>query len=211
MKRRLTIAFAMLLTLLVCVPSVSQELHFGVIGGLNLTSLRGTDNSGMRLGFNLGATSRYRFDEQQSLSVNLQFTQFGQQYSGWSQDSKIKYYTKSTFFYLWLPITYQYYFTNILGIEAGPAFGLNLGGNHKEKVGSQKWDKTTYSGSELNKFDASLVVGVFTTDLISRDNDDLFVSLRGFLGLSDIVKADGNNKNIGVMISVGYMIKTYQL
>ena len=48
-----------------------------------------------------------------------------------------------------------------------------------------------------------LIMGVYTENFIPSDH--FFVSLRAYFGFIDVVKNVGNNKNVSVQVSVGYM------
>ena len=106
--------------------------------------------------------------------------------------------------YFNLPVLYQYYFTDILGIEAGLNFCYCVTGSLQTKIGNGSWQSQDFSSADYNSFDMGLILGIYTDNLIPHDN--FFVSLRVYYGFLDVLKDAGSNKNLSVQASVGYML-----
>ena len=179
------------------------DYQLGVRGGFGMATLSGFQNNGLKLGFAAGFYGKYFFSEKTSIIADIDYSMGGQQSERWvsgNLDEK-KVYRKYSLHYLNMPILYQYYFTDILGLEAGFNFLYCLGGNLKTKIGNESWEKTAL---DHNNFDCGLIFGVYTDNLIPHE--DFFVSLRAYFGFIDVVKEVGSNKNVSVQVSVGYTL-----
>lgn len=180
-----------------------HDYQLGVRGGVGMSTLTGFQNNGLKLGLTAGLYGKYFLTENTSIIADLDYSMGGQQSEHWIStiDDEIKEYRKYSLHYLNLPILYQYYFTDILGLEAGCNFRYCLGGNMKTKVGNDSWKKASL---EHNDFDFGLIFGVYTDNLIPHEG--FFVSLRAYFGFIDVVKDVGSNKNVSIQVSVGYTI-----
>lgn len=185
----------------------AQELdyHFGVRGGVGMSTLSGFQNNGLKLGLTAGGYAKFIFDENNSIDVELSYSTGGQQSQKWldNNEAQVKVYNKYSLHYLNLPILYQYYFTDILGIEGGLNFRYCMAGSLKSKIGNESWHSVSFGKDSYNRFDMGLSMGVYTENFIPSDH--FFVSLRAYFGFIDVVKNVGNNKNVSVQVSVGYM------
>ena len=181
--------------------------HFGVRGGVGMSTLTGFQNNGLKLGLTAGGYAKFIFDDHNSIDAELSYSTGGQQAQNWIENGaeQLKVYSKYTLHYLNLPIVYQYYFTDILGIEGGVNFRYCVGSKLKTKVGNASWHSVDFGQNERNNFDFGAILGVYTENFIPSDN--FFVSLRAYFGFIDVVKNVGSNKNVSVQVSVGYMIK----
>ena len=183
------------------------DYHFGIRGGVGMSTLTGFENNGLKLGITAGGYAKYMIDEYSSINAELSYSTGGQQSEKWLENGseQLKVYSKYNLHYLNLPILYQYYFTDILGVEGGVNFRYCLTGSLKTKVGNESWQSVDFDQNYYNSFDLGLIFGVYTENLIPHDN--FFVSLRSYFGFLDVVKDMGANKNISIQISVGYMFK----
>lgn len=202
-----TAAMLMVLLVLMTMEGVNAQdvskYHFGIRGGVGMSTLTGFENSGLKLGFTGGVYFDYDIKTNNILTAELYYSSGGQQSEKWyeNNDEKIKIYNKYSLHYLNLPLIYQYYFTDILGIETGINFRYCMGGGLKTKIGNESWNKMPL---DYNNFDVGLILGVYTDNLIPSDN--FFVSLRAYFGFLDVVKYVGSNKNVSVQVGVGYML-----
>ena len=180
--------------------------HVGFRGGVGMTTLTGFENNGLKLGFTGGFCAQYNIMENQDLLTDFFYSSGGQLSQQWtdSDSGQLKIYSKYNLHYFNIPIIYQYYFTDILGIEAGPNFSYCFSGSLKTKIGNNGWHKTDFRKGDYNSFDFGLIIGVFTSQLIP--NEDVFVSLRAYFGFCDVIKNVGSSKTIGVQVSIGYML-----
>lgn len=183
------------------------DYHFGVRGGVGMSTLTGFQNNGLKLGLTAGGYAKCIIDENNSIDVELSYSTGGQQSQKWldNNEAQVKVYNKYTLHYLNLPILYQYYFTDILGIEGGLNFRYCMGGSLKSKIGNESWHSVNFGKDSYNSFEMGLIMGVYTENFIP--NDRFFVSLRAYFGFIDVVKNVGCNKNVSVQVSVGYMFK----
>ena len=183
------------------------DFHFGVRGGVGMSTLSGFDNNGLKLGLTAGGYAKFIIDDYSSIDAELSYSTGGQQSEKWIENGaeQLKVYSKYNLHYINLPILYQYYFTDILGVEGGVNFRYCMAGSLKTKVGNERWHKVDFEQNYYNSFDFGIIFGVYTENLIPHDN--FFVSLRSYFGFLDVVKDVGSNKNISIQISVGYMFK----
>lgn len=184
----------------------TDNLSFGLRAGLNMTTVSGITESGLELGFTAGVGSKYSISGNSSMSAELLYTTGGMSadITVETSDTKIKTYDKIHLHYIAIPVVYQYYFTDILGLEIGPQFGFCLGGKEKNKIGNGNWVPTKLSSADYNVFDCGILAGIYTNN-ISQGNDFL-VSLRVYFGLTDAMKYEGSNKNICIQFGIGYII-----
>ena len=179
------------------------DYHLGVRGGVGMSTLSGYENNGLKIGLTGGIYGKMRLSEHNSIIIDINYSEGGQLSEKWyeaSRTEKIKIYSKYSLHYLNTPILYQYYFTDILGLEAGANFCYCIAGNLKTKVGNENWE---HQELKYNAFDCGLIFGVYTDNLIPHE--DVFVNLRAYFGFLDVVKDVGANKNVSVQITVGYM------
>ncbi|MCQ2317446.1 MAG: PorT family protein [Bacteroidales bacterium] len=184
----------------------ADNLNFGLRAGLNMTTISGITESGLELGLTAGVGSKYNIPGNSSLSAELLYTTGGMSadITVETTDTKIKTYDKLHLHYIAIPVVYQYYFNDILGLEIGPQIGFCLGGKEKHKVGNESWVSSKLSPADYNVFDCGILAGIYTNN-ISQGNDFL-VSLRVYFGLTDAMKYEGSNKNICIQFGIGYII-----
>ena len=179
------------------------DYQIGVRGGVGMSTISGFQNNGLKLGLAIGGFGKYFIDENMSIIADIDYSMGGQQSERWitTYRDEIKEYRKYRLHYINIPVLYQYYFTDILGLEAGFNTRICMAGNLKTKIGNDKWQKQNL---DYNNFDCGLIFGVYTDNLIP--NEDFFVSLRAYFGFLDVVRNVGSNKNVSVQITVGYTI-----
>lgn len=180
-----------------------NDYQLGVRGGIGMATLSGFQNNGLKLGLAAGFYGQYFLSNNTSIIADIDYSMGGLQSEQWISDNneEIKVYRKYRLHYFNVPVLYQYYFTDILGLEAGCNFRYCIAGNLKTKVGNEQWNNESL---DHNNFDFGLIFGVYTDKLIPDDN--FFVSLRAYFGFIDVVKEVGSNKNVSVQVSVGYTI-----
>lgn len=180
-----------------------NDYQLGVRGGIGMATLSGYQNNGLKLGLTAGVFGKYNLSDNTSIIADFNYSTNGQQAEKWitGEKEEIKEYRKYSLHYLNLPVLYQYYFTDILGLEAGLNFRYCIAGNLKTKIGNDSWEKADLS---YNRFDFGLIFGVYTDSIIPYE--DFFVSLRAYFGFLDVVKEVGSNKNVSIQVSVGYTL-----
>ena len=182
-----------------------MNIHFGVRGGIGMSTLSGFKNNGLKLGFTGGVCAQYDLQNNQDILTEIYYSSGGLLSEKWSdtRNEQVKIYSKYNLHYINIPIIYQYYFADILGVEAGANFRYCMDGTMKTKIGNESWNSMSFSKDDYNSFDMGLIFGVFTSNLLQYD--DVFVSLRAYFGFLDVIKDIGSNKNISVQVSIGYM------
>lgn len=189
--------------------SEEKPFTYGARIGLNMPTItsENKDNS-LGIGFTAGLGAKYAMSYSSSIIADLQYNMIGSSscniidISG--ANTKTKLYGRTTLHYITIPIVYQYYFTDILGLELGPQFGFCLGGREKTKSGNEDWLSWNLTSDNYNVFDFGITTGIYTNNLIPVD--DLFVSLRAYFGLTNVMKDVGSNKNICIQLGIGYII-----
>ena len=181
----------------------NTDYQAGIRGGVGMATLSGFQHNGLKLGLAIGFYGKYYLTENTSIIADLDYSMGGQQSERWisNNNDEIKEYRRYHLHYLNIPVLYQYYFTDILGLEAGANFRYCIAGNLKTKIGNDNWTTTDLS---YNNFDFGLIFGIYTDNLIPHDN--FFVSLRAYFGFLDVVKEVGSNKNVSVQVTIGYTI-----
>lgn len=182
------------------------KYHFGVRGGLGMSTLSGFKNNGLRLGVTAGVYGDYNFNSNNIFTTELYYSMGGQQQEKWVEQGseKVKTYNRYRFHYLNIPFIYQHYFSDILGVEGGLNFRYCLGGSLKTRIGNENWQTQEFDRFDYNTLDMGLILGVYTDNLIPQEN--FFVSLRAYFGFLDVVRDVGSNKNISVYVGVGYQL-----
>lgn len=188
----------------------SQEVVFGFTGGLNMNTISTKNNEGgLKVGANLGGIAQLKINEDVSMIANLRFSLKGQEYSRTieNHNNHIKIYNSTSLYYIDIPVLYQYYFKDIIGVEAGPTFNFCLGGKNKEKIGNGEWNVSKFEKGTYNPFEFGLTCGVFTRDLGQSSFNNIFIEFRYFIGLTNFIKDYDRNTNTGVFLNIGYIIE----
>ena len=187
----------------VVVKAQDNDYQIGVRGGVGMSTINGFQNNGLKVGLTIGGFGKYYIADNMSIIADLDYSMGGQQSERWITNNRdeLKEYRKYRLHYINLPVLYQYYFTDILGLEAGFNMRYCIAGSLKTKVGNDSWKSADL---DYNNFDCGLIFGVYTDKLIP--NEDFFVSLRAYFGFLDVVKNVGSNKNVSIQVTVGYTI-----
>ncbi|WP_228851897.1 porin family protein [Aegicerativicinus sediminis] len=171
----------------------AQELHFGVKGGLNFSSIGGDETGDMKTltSFHVGGLMEIMLNEQFSLQPELIYSAQGAKEDGGDGELNLD--------YLNVPVMAKYYATEALSIEAGPQFGILI--NSKITGGGEELDLDDLTKS----FEFGLGVGLSYKIL-----ENLFVSGRYNIGLSNVwddneYEEDFKQHNNVIQLSVGYM------
>ena len=183
-----------------------NKFNFGFRGGVGMSTLTGFENNGLKIGFTGGVCGQYNLSANHDILTEIYYSTGGQLSEKWNEgeEEQIKVYSKYNLHYINIPLIYQYYFTDILGVEAGTNLSFCFSGSMKTKIGNNSWQKTDFGKGDYNTVDFGLIIGVFTSNLLQYE--DVFVSLRAYFGFVDVVKNVGSNKNISIQVSVGYML-----
>ena len=179
------------------------DYEFGARGGVGMSTINGFQNNGLKLGLTVGGFGKIYLDNNMSIIADIDYSMGGQQSERWitGERDEVKEYRKYRLHYINMPVLYQYYFTDILGLEAGFNMRYCVAGNLKTKIGNDSWKSAEL---DYNNFDFGIIFGVYTDKLIP--SEDFFVSLRAYFGFLDVVKEVGSNKNMSVQVTVGYTI-----
>ncbi len=168
----------------------SQDVAFGVRGGLNLANLTGdvNDNVKGRTAFHIGALAEIELTDQFYLQPELQYS---------SQGFKLGDVTGAND-YLNLPIMGKFYPIDFLYLETGPQIGFLLSANEKDDNNKES-TKDAYKGTD---FAWNFGAGYKLTDI------GLSFGIRYNLGFTDVldVEDDASIKNGVFQISVSYLL-----
>ncbi len=183
-----------LLTVSVCNIAVSQDINFGVKGGVNFASLTG-DTSGLetRTAFHFGIVAEVQISDKFAFQPELLYSSQGAKDSEFDEELKTN--------YLNIPLMAKYYVAENISIEAGPQIGLLLSA------------KTEIDGADDEdiKFRFRDVDFGFNFGLGYKLGSGLNFGLRYNLGISNIVNeveafvTDNKINNSVFQISIGYL------
>lgn len=209
-KRLLSLSVFLLILLASNTDLMSQEVLFGFTGGLNMNTISTkNDEGGLKMGANIGGITQLRLNDKTSIMANLRFSSKGQQYSKIHESSNnyLKIYHSTSLYYIDIPILYQYYFEDLIGIELGPTFNFCLGGKDKYKTGNSTWNVTKFEKGTYNPFEFGLTCGIFTGDLGQSAFNKIFIEFRYFIGFTNFIKDYERNTNTGVFLNISYIIE----
>lgn len=210
-KKRLFSLSIFLFTLLLNTHDLkSQDILFGLTGGLNMNTISTkNDEGGLKIGLNLGGLTQYKIDQNNSVVANIKFSTKGQQYSKTreSHNEYLKIYHTTTLYYIDIPVMYRYYIKDLIGVEAGPSFNFCLGGKDKSQIGNEPWEIRKFEKGTYNPFEFGLAFGVFTSDLGQSSFNNIFIEFKCFLGMTNFIKDYDRNTNTGVFVNIGYIIE----
>lgn len=200
-----------------CVSSYAQNFSWGVRAGLNISSISeknaGEEDSGLKskVGFNVGIMGDYAFSERLSIESGLYFSQLGAKANGEEADLTIN------LGYLQLPLlaTYKFPISNNVkwGIQAGPYFGVGIGGKIKTEAGGVTLKVDSFGdgdseevGGFFQRFDMGLAFGTGVTI-----SEKIYIGVKYDLGLQNLLcskakegTGDYKMKNGNFSINVGY-------
>lgn len=209
-KGTLSFSVLFLILFLISATSNSQELSFGFTAGLNMSTISSSyDESGLKIGYNIGGIGQYKINEKSKMLANLSFSTKGQQYSSMTdnQNTHAKVYHTTSLYYINIPILYQYMFKDIVGLEIGPTLGFCLGGKDKSRIGNEPWNTEKFKKGSYNPIDLGITLGAFTKDLGQSAFNNIFIGFRYTFGLINIEKGVSRNTNRCASISIGYIIE----
>lgn len=209
-KRLLSLWIALLITVFSNINISAQDLLFGFTGGLNMNTISSkNDDSGLKVGFNIGGTAQYKLNEKSNISSSLKFSTKGQQFSQIQENKNeyLKVYHSTSLYYADIPILYRHYIKDIVGFEIGPNFGFCLGGKDKSKIGNESWNTKRFENGTLNTFDFGINIGILTRDLGQSSFNNIFIEFIYYIGFTNVIKSHGRNTNSGVFLNINYIIE----
>lgn len=210
LKKRI-VSLSILFFLLLISPNIkSQEILFGITGGLNMSTISAKEESGgFKAGINIGGLAQYKLNDKSSIVANLKFSTKGQQFSKIQENHNehIKTYHSTSLYYIDVPILYQYHIKDLLGLEIGPTLNFCLGGKDKSKIGNESWKTKKFEKGSYNPLEFGLSCGVFSRDLGQSSFNNIFIEFRFFLGLTNFIKGYGKNTNTCAFLNIGYIIE----
>lgn len=209
-KRYFSLLIAFLITTISSSDIKSQNLSFGLTGGLNMSTISTkSDEGGLKVGFNLGGLAQYKLNEKISFIANIKLSAKGQQYSKIidNQNDYLKIYHSTSLYYVDIPILFQYHIKDLLGLEIGPSFNFFLSGKDKSKIGNITSEIKKFKRGSYNPFEFGLSFGVFTRDLGQSSFNNIFIEFRYFIGLTNVIKDYGRNVNAAAFLNIGYIIE----
>lgn len=203
----------------------TSPVTFGVKAGLNATTLTKADNydndQKLKAGFHAGVFVNIPVAEKFSIQPELLFSQLGSKtedsYTYYSDNYRFRqeYDYKLNLNYITLPVMVQYNILPQLYVEAGPEFGLLLGGRSKgdrtltETTGNITTTKTEKFSDKIptkiyNKFNFGIGIGAgyyFT--------ENFGVTARFTAGVTDIFKNNSGDaiRNNAFQVGVAYKFK----
>lgn len=173
----------------------SQKVSFGLKGGLNVSNLHNSDNTGLdtksKIGFNAGALAHIHLAPQLALQPEVYYSAQGAKYDIANNEGKIN------LGYINVPVMIQYLFDNGFRLQAGPQVGFLI--NAKNKIASTETDIK----DNLKKVDFGATAGISYV----HPSSGVGVDARYNLGLSDIndTNASYNTTNRGFQVGVFYI------
>ena len=109
------------------------DYQFGARGGVGMSTINGFQNNGLKVGLTVGGFGKFYLDKNMSIIADIDYSMGGQQSERWitGERDEVKEYRKYRLHYINMPVLYQYYFTDILGLEAGLNFRYCFAGDFK--------------------------------------------------------------------------------
>ena len=169
------------------------DFNWGAKVGFNISNITNCDKN--KLSLHLGAFAEKRYSDLMGASAELIYSRQG--FRGKDKDLDVKYKTRVN--YLNIPILAKFFVWEGLSVDVGPQFGFAINAKTKAKVdGSSAKTKL----KDFNVFDFSIPIGV------TYRVEDIFVSARYNIGLTDVFDAGVNNKNHVFQLSIGYNLSS---
>lgn len=190
----------------------AQELHYGVKGGLNVSTMLGdVDGTKARTSFHAGAVLEISLNDKFSIQPEVLFSAQGvkEKYSEYAYGYTLKSDSKLKMNYLNIPIMAKYYVIEGLSIEAGPQIGILLSAkaDADQKVYYNGTIEEAISLSEVNVKDSFKGIDLGLNFGIGYKLDfGLAFNARYNLGLTNINDdfIDGKIRNGVFQFSAGY-------
>ncbi len=187
MKKLLITTFSILLVHL----TFAQHAHFGIKGGVNLSTLKNNDAYKYKTGFHAGVFSHIHLAKHVALQPELLYSSQGTESKSTLVDLRYN------LGYLNLPVMFQYMFNNGFRLETGPQASLLV--SAKQKINSIETDIK----DDLNSFDFGWGFGL---GYISKSN--FGIDARYNLGLTAVNEIGTTDlKNSVFQIGVFYQFK----
>jgi hypothetical protein len=173
--------------------AISQSVHIGFKGGLNLSNLtyKSADALDYKVGLHAGVLSHVHISRRFALQPELTYSNQGGERTFNNTD------IKQNLNYINIPVLAQYMFGKGFRLETGPQLGFLVGA--KQKVGS----KETNIKGEFESTDFSWAFGL---GYVSRSG--LGFDARWLLGVSDINKRATSpaTRNNNFQVGIFYML-----
>ncbi len=169
----------------------SQNIRFGVKGGVNFSSVNGDDfkEADGVTGFHIGAVAKIGFTELLALQPELLFSAQGYSVDTPWDDVQVR------LGYITLPVMADFTIVEGLSLQGGPQFGFNVVNGYK--FDGEDWEEfEDDEGPET--FDFGVGIGA---QYVLPFN--LFFQARYVIGVTDIDK-DAKGKNSVISLSAGY-------
>ena len=193
MKKVMLLAVALLAFCAAKAQPAVGDFNWGAKVGFNISNITNFDKN--KLSLHLGAFAEKRYSDLMGASAELIYSRQG--FRGKDKDLDVKYKTRVN--YLNIPILAKFFVWEGLSVDVGPQFGFAINAKTKAKVdGSSAKTKL----KDFNVFDFSIPIGV------TYRVEDIFVSARYNIGLTDVFDAGVNNKNHVFQLSVGYNLSS---
>ena len=193
MKKVMLLAVALLAFCAAKAQPAVGDFNWGAKVGFNISNITNCDKN--KLSLHLGAFAEKRYSDLMGASAELIYSRQG--FRGKDKDLDVKYKTRVN--YLNIPILAKFFVWEGLSVDVGPQFGFAINAKTKAKVdGSSAKTKL----KDFNVFDFSIPIGV------TYRVEDIFVSARYNIGLTDVFDAGVNNKNHVFQLSIGYNLSS---
>lgn len=211
-KRYLTL----LAIIFLAITSYAQETHFGVKGGMNLSTISGNVGEEIkpRLAYHFGGFAAIPLSDSFSLNPELLYSSIGHTFNfateafiGADPSSNFSFKTAERANYLALPINFRYSFTKKFGLDFGPQIGFLLNRVNKIKEASSVdpifVENRRFSGNFRPDYGLNLGVTFSPSEKIN-------VQLRFYHGLKNLLEDNfyitGGRDNIALQLAVGYVL-----
>jgi hypothetical protein len=189
--------------------SANAQIEYGLRGGLNMSTLQGDiENTDNYLSFHLGLSAAFKVADKLSIQPEIQYSSQGTNYNYFLQEGN---YSESIegelrLQYINLPILAKYTLAKGLFIEAGPqigylAYSKQMADNIVKENGETIYHVTASRNLRdlTNNIDYGVAFGLGYEFI-----EDLFIEVRYYYGLNDVIKDVENNKNSVLQFSIGH-------
>lgn len=192
MKKVFLLAVALLAFCAAKAQPAVGDFTWGAKVGFNATNISNFDAKN-KMSIHVGAFAEKRYSDLLGASAELIYSRQGAR----DKDGDWKY--KLRVNYLNIPILAKFFVWEGLSVDVGPQFGFALNAKQKAK-GNGNTAKVKIK--DFNVFDFSIPIGV------TYRVEDIFVSARYNIGLTNVFDGGVNNKNHVFQLSVGYNLSS---
>lgn len=192
MKKVFLLAVALLAFCAAKAQPAVGDFTWGAKVGFNATNISNFDAKN-KMSIHVGAFAEKRYSDLLGASAELIYSRQGAR----DKDGDWKY--KLRVNYLNIPILAKFFVWEGLSVDVGPQFGFALNAKQKAK-GNGNTAKVKIK--DFNVFDFSIPIGV------TYRVEDIFVSARYNIGLTNVFDSGVNNKNHVFQLSVGYNLSS---